>query len=82
MEQMKIADFARTVTNLPAEQQNEFFRKLKTELSEEDYNTTVQFISIFGLITNPAKYKAARSAICEQLFGIEVPFKVKAPWEH
>lgn len=78
---MTITEFATTVTNMPAEKQNEFFEKLKTELSEEDWNTTVKFISIFGLITNQAKYKAVRSAICQELFGLECPATVKTRFE-
>ena len=79
---MTIAEFARTVNGMTAEKQNEFFNKLKNELSEEDWNATVQFISIFGLLTNPAKYKAVRTAFCEELFGMEVPFTIKAPHEY
>ena len=79
---MTMTEFARTVLSMSEEKQNEFFSVLKTELSEEDWNTTVQFISIFSLLTNSSKYKAVRTAICETLFGMEVPFSVKAPWEY
>ena len=77
MKDMTIVEFARTVLSMTAEHQNEFFNNLKTVLSEEDWNTTVKFISSVDLLTNPAKYKAVRSAICEELFGMEVPFAVK-----
>lgn len=78
---MTMVEFAKTVLGMPVEKQNEFFNKLKTELNEEDWNITVQFISSFSLLTNPAKYKAVRTAICEELFGMEIPFTVKAPHE-
>lgn len=80
-EKMNVVEFVKTVSKMPVEAQNEFFEKLRTELSEEDWNTTVQFISLFGLLTNPAKYKAVRTAICEELFGMEVPFSVKTQME-
>lgn len=82
MKDMTMVEFARTVLSMSTEQQNEFFNKLKTVLSEEDWNTTVKFISSFDLLTNPAKYKAVRTAICEELFGMQVPFTVKMPYEY
>lgn len=78
---MTMAEFANTVTNLPAEKQNEFFKSLKDVLSEEEWNATVQFISLFGMFKSPAKYKAMRTAICEEMFGMEVPFSVKSMWD-
>lgn len=82
MENMaSVAEFAKIVTDLPGEKQNEFFGKLKDVLSEEDYKATVQFISLYGMFINPAKYKAVRSALCEEMFGMEVPFSVKTMFE-
>ena len=78
---MTIVEFANTVTNLPAEKQNEFFASLKDVLSEEELNTTMQFISLFGLFTNPMKYNAMRAALCEEMFGMEIPFSVKSMWD-
>ena len=78
---MTIVEFANTVTNLPAEKQNEFFNSLKDVLSEEELNATIQFISLFGMFTNPMKYKAMRTALCEEMFGMEIPFSVKSMWD-
>lgn len=78
---MTAVEFADTITNLPVEKQNEFFKKIKKVLSEEDYNATVQFIGFIGLFKSQAKYKALRTAICEELFGMEVPFSVKSMFE-
>lgn len=78
---MNAIEFANTVTNLPVEMQNEFFENLKEVLSEEDYKTTLEFVSWIGIFKSPAKYKALRTAISEELFGMEIPFSVKSMWE-
>lgn len=78
---MTAVEFAYTVTNLPCERQNEFFEELKKVLSAEDYVETVKYIGFIGLFKSPAKYKALRSAICEELFGMEVPFSVKGMFD-
>lgn len=78
---MTAVEFAYTVTNMDAEAKTAFFERLKDNLSEEDYNTTVQFISWIGMFRSPAKYKAMRTAICEELFGMEVPLTVKSRWD-
>ena len=78
---MTAVEFASTVLSMSNEKQNEFFNKLKTVLSEEDWKTTVLYISSIDLLTNPAKYKAVRTAVCEELFGLEVPFSVKTPFD-
>lgn len=78
---MTAAEFANTVTNLPVEMQNEFFASLKEVLSEEDYRTTLEFVSWIGMFKSPTKYKALRTAISEKLFGVEIPFSVKSMWE-
>ena len=78
---MTAVEFASTVLSMPNEKQDEFFNRLKEVLSEEDWKTTVLFIRSIDLLTNPAKYKAVRTAICEELFGLEVPFSVNTPFE-
>lgn len=78
---MTAVEFANTVTNMTAEQQNAFFDRLKVILSEEEYNVTVQYISWIGMFKSPAKYKAMRTAVCEKLFGMEVPLSVKTMWD-
>ena len=78
---MTAVEFANTVTNLPAEKQNEFFASLKDVLSEEEWNVTVQYIGWIGLFKSPAKYKALRTAISEELFGMEIPVAVRSMWD-
>lgn len=78
---MTAAEFANTVTDLPIEKQNEFFDNLKSVLSEEDYIATVKYVSFIGLFKSQEKYKALRSALCEALFGVEVPFTAKTMFD-
>lgn len=59
---MTHTDFAETITNLPADQQNAFFEALKGQLFEEDWLTTVKFISLYGMLHNPEKYHAMKDA--------------------
>lgn len=65
--EMKPMEFAEMVVGMPVEKQNEFFENLKEELSEEDWNTTVKFISLVGMFKSPAKYEAMKKAICDVL---------------
>lgn len=78
---MTAVEFAYTVTNLPAEMQNKFFDELKNILEPDEYIESVKFISFIGLFRSPNKYKAMRTALCEELFGMEVPFTVKGMFE-
>ena len=64
---MNPMEFAAQIIQMSAEQQNAFFERLKSELSEEDWNTTVKFISLFGMFKNPAKYEAIKTAVCDAL---------------
>lgn len=64
---MTAMDFANAIVALPAEEQNACFEALKGVLSEKDYNTTVQFIALHGMFTNPAKYYAMREAVKEMI---------------
>ena len=70
---MNPMEFAGKIISLPAEMQNEFFENLKSELSEEDWNTMVRFISLFSMFKSPAKYEAVKKAVCdtlcEEIFG-------------
>ena len=75
-------EFIRTVINLPLEKQNEFFENLKGILTEEERTTVMRMVALTDLLTNTAKYKAMRSAICEELFGMEVPYSVKTMNEY
>lgn len=63
-------EFAETVTNLPVEQQNTFFETLKNYLSEEDWLTTVKFISLHGMFHNPDKYTAMKNAVKDALVEV------------
>ena len=74
-------EFANTVTDLNAKRQNEFFESLKNYLSEEDYKTTLEFVSWIGLFKSQKKYKSIRTAISQELFGMEIPFSVRSMWE-
>lgn len=60
-------EFADTITNLSVEQQNTFFEALKNYLSEEDWLTTVKFISLHGMFHNPEKYAAMKNAVRDTL---------------
>lgn len=66
-------EFADTIIRLSDEQQNAFFEALKERLSEEDWITTAQFISLWGMYNNPEKFEAmknaVKSALVEELFG-------------
>ena len=74
-------EFANAVTDLPYDKQNAFFEELKQTLFEEDYNTTLEFVSFVGLFKNQEKYKALRSALCEELFGMECPVSAKTMFD-
>ena len=58
---------------MPIERRNEFFERLKKELSEDEWLATVKFISLFGMFKSPVKYEAMKNAvcdmICEDVFG-------------
>lgn len=64
---MTHTEFADTICNLPIEQQNAFFETLKNYLSEEDWLTTVKFISLHGMFHNPEKYFAMKNAVKDTL---------------
>ena len=64
---MNTFEFAETIIKMPVDMQNEFFAKLKEELSEDDWKTTVQFVGLYGMFKSPAKYNAMKNAICDTL---------------
>ena len=64
---MKPMEFAEMIIKMPAEKQNEFFDNLKGLLSEEDLQTVMNFISLWGMFKNPKKYEAMKKAVCDQL---------------
>lgn len=64
---MNTVEFAEKVLSMPIENQNAFFERLKSELSEEDLKTTEMFISLVGMFKSPAKYEAMKKAVCDQL---------------
>lgn len=70
---MTATEFAQTVAQLPADQQNAFLAKLKEVLTEYEYKTTASYISLFAMYHNPAKYNAMKNAVkaqlVEELFG-------------
>lgn len=77
-------DFAEAVIHLPVDLQNELFAVLKEELSEEDWMTTVKFISTQSLFRSEAKYKAMKKAVkatlIEELFGHPYEAPEKEPF--
>lgn len=78
---MTTTEFLDTVSNLPAEQQNAFIEAIKSQLTEEEWLATVKCISLFGMFKSTAKYKAMRSALCEALFGMNVPVSKRTMFE-
>lgn len=64
---MTATEFAQTIIELPVDKQNAFFEDLKDRLSEEDWLTTVKFISLYGMFTNPEKYAAMKNAVAATL---------------
>ena len=70
---MNPMEFAETIIKMPTEKQNEFFENLKSQLSEEDLQTVMGFISLHSVFINPAKYNAmknaVRDALCEEIYG-------------
>lgn len=65
---MTPCEFADTITNLPTDRQNAFFETLKDQLSEEDWLTTVKFISLYGMLHNPEKYNALKNAMAHTMY--------------
>ena len=70
---MTAIEFAQTVTQLPADQQNALLARLKEVLTEDEYTATASFLSLHGMFSNPEKYKAMKNAVremvCEEIFG-------------
>lgn len=70
---MTANEFVETVARLPAEMQNEFIESLKEILTEEEWKSTVSYISLYAIYHNPGKYnalkKAVKAQIIEELFG-------------
>ena len=60
-------EFANKIISMPSHKQNEFFEKLKSELSKEDWETTVKFIALLSMFMDVGNYRAVESAIREQL---------------
>ena len=70
---MTSLEFANKVVSLPAEKQNALFESLKKELSKEEWEAMVKFISLHSMFMNVNKYEAAKKAvrdqICEEFYG-------------
>jgi hypothetical protein len=66
---MTPTDFALAVTDLQAEQQNEFFRIIKEELTVEEYNATLLFITHIGVYRSAEKKEALKNAVREMMLG-------------
>lgn len=64
---MEMMEFAETIVKMPADLQNEFFERLKSELSEDDVKTVMSFVSLLSMFKSPAKYEAMKNAVCDQL---------------
>ena len=64
---MTAAEFANTVCSLPAGQQNALLANLKEVLTEDEYTTTAQYISLWAMYHNPKKYWAMKNAVRDML---------------
>lgn len=73
---MTSIEFANKVISMPAGAQNAFFENLKKELSREDWETVVKFISLHSMFCNADKYEAVKNAVrdqlCEEFYGHSV----------
>ena len=73
---MTSIEFANKVISMPASVQNAFFENLKKELSKEDWETVVKFISLHSMFCNADKYEAMKNAVrdqlCEEFYGHSV----------
>lgn len=78
---MTMNEFAAKIINMPAHKQNEFFERLKNELSKEDWETTVKFIALHSMFCDKQKYEAIKNAvreqIAEEIYGHPVEYKKK-----
>lgn len=59
--------FAEIITKQSVEMQNAIFAGLKEVLSEEDYKTVAQYVSLYDMMHNPLKYEAMKKAVLEML---------------
>ena len=70
---MTSMEFANKVIQMPAEKQNALFESLKKELSKEDWETMVKFISLYSMFNNADKYEAVKNAVrdqlCKEIYG-------------
>ena len=64
---MTSTQFTDKVLAMTEHQKDEFFKIIKTQLSEEDYNVLLVHIALESMFKNPTKYKAMKNAVCEQL---------------
>lgn len=64
---MTTHDFAMKILAMSVAQQEKFFENLKKELSEEDYQTTMNFIGLTSMFTDVQKYEAVKNAVCDKL---------------
>ena len=66
-------EFVDIIIRLPVEQQNEFLESLKEIVTEEEYKATAEFISLWSMFNNPAKYNAmkesCKEALVEKFYG-------------
>lgn len=82
LKKMSPIEAAQFISKLPVDLQNEFFENIKSFLTEDEWLAVVKYIGLIGMFSNPAKYKAMRTALCEELFGMEVPFSVKTMFDY
>lgn len=70
---MTASEFVETVLSLPTEMQNEFLASLEDVLTEEEYNATASYISLYSVFHNTAKYyamkEACKEALVEKFYG-------------
>lgn len=64
---MTITEFANKIISMPSHKQNDFFEKLKSELSKEDWETAIKFIALHSMFMDVDKYRAIENAVREQL---------------
>ena len=66
-------EFVETVLSLPTEMQNVFLASLEDVLTEEEYNATESYISLYSVFHNTAKYYAmkesCKEALVEKFYG-------------
>lgn len=64
---MTMVEFALAVTDLTADRQNEFFRSIKEEFTEEEYKAILLYITHMGIYRSEEKKTALKNAIRDMM---------------